>query len=198
MYVGPPVDDPAILGRLPVEYRDLLARANGYVAYHGGLHVRGACIAPEWHSLRAAWEGERALHRLFPAVSPDDIPFGEDALGDQYLVRADVVHRLAAETGEVESLGVDLVGFDSAVRSDPIAYLHLAPLEAFRAKGGTLEPGQLLSVYPPYVFNESAPGVSFRAISATDRIGFLASLAAQLRDIPDGTAVRFAIKPPAS
>src|SRR5437763_1751021 len=60
MYVGPPVDDPAILDRLPGEYRALLARANGYVAYHGGLHLRGACFAPEWHSLRAAWDGARS------------------------------------------------------------------------------------------------------------------------------------------
>ena len=105
---------------------------------------------------------------------------------------------MAGETGAVESLELGLVGFDSAVRADPTAYLSLAPLEAFRAEGGTLEPGQLLSVYPPYVFNESAAGVSFRAIAAADRIGFLASLAAQLRGVPDGAAVRFAIEPPAS
>ena len=197
MYIGPPVDDPAILERLPAEYRHLLTRANGYVAYNGGLHVRGACVAPEWHSLRAAWEGERALHRLFPAVTRDDIPFGEDALGDQYLLRAEVVHRLAGETGEVESLGVDLAAFDSAVRSNPVAYLSLAPLEAFRAEGGTLEPGQLLSVYPPYVVKESAAGVSFRAISAAARIEYLASLAAQLRGIPEGAEVLFTIDPPA-
>ena len=197
MYIGPPIDDLAILERLPAEYRHLLTRANGYVAYNGGLHVRGACVVPEWHSLRAAWEGERALHRLFPAVTPDDIPFGQDALGDQYLLRAEVVHRLAGETGEVESLGVDLAAFDSAVRSNPVAYLSLAPLEAFRAEGGTLEPGQLLSVYPPYVFKESAAGVSFRATSAAARIEYLASLAAQLRGIPEGAEVRFTIDPPA-
>jgi len=198
MYVGPPIDDLEMLERLPAPYRHLLERANGYVAYDGGLHVRGACLAPEWHSLRAAWDGDRALHRLFPAVAPGDIPFAEDALGDQYLLRAEVVHRLAGETGDVESLGVDLVGFDLAVRADPIGYLNLEPLEAFRAEGGALEPGQLLDVYPPYVFEESAVGVSFRAISAADRIEFLASLATQLRAIPDGTAVRLAIDPAAS
>ena len=198
MYVRPPIDDPKMLERLPVPYRNLLARANGYVAYDGGLHVRGACINPEWHSLRAAWDGSRALHRLFPGLTPQDIPFAEDALGDQYVLRTDVVHRLAGETGEVESLGVDLVGFDAAVRADPIAYLNLAPLEEFRAEGGSLAPGQLLSVYPPYVFDNSAASVSFRAIPAADRIGFLASLAAQLRGIPDGTAVRLTIDPPAS
>ena len=152
MYVGPSTDDRDILERLPAEYCTLLAQANGYVAYHGGLHVRGACLSPDWHSLRAAWDGERAVHRLWPAVSPNDVPFAQDALGDQFVLRHDQVHRLAAETGELESLGVDLLGFDAAVRSDPVEYLNLAPLEAFRAAGGVLQPGQLLSVYPPYCF----------------------------------------------
>lgn len=198
MYVGPPIDDPEILERLPAEYRELLARANGYTAYHGGLHVRGACRAPEWHALRGAWEGERALHRLFPAVLPDDVPFAEDALGDQYLLRGGTVHRLAGETGALVSLGVDLADFDAAVRADPVEYLRLEPLEAFRAEGGALLPGQLLSVYPPYCVSTSAPGRSFKAIAAADRIAFLASLAAQLRDHPDGTAVTFEIREAAS
>jgi len=193
MYVGPPIDDAPMLDRLPAEYRNLLTRANGYVAYNGGLHVRGACLAPAWHSLRAAWDGDRALYRLYLAIAPTDVPFGEDALGDQYILRANVVHRLSGETGELESLGTDLAGFDTAVRNDPVDYLNLAPLEAFRAEGGVLQPGELLSVYPPYCVEVGDQRRSFRAIPATDRRDFLASLAAQLRNLPDGTAVKFDI-----
>ena len=198
MYVGPPIDDPEMLERLPSEYRDLLARANGYIAYHGGLHVRGACLAPEWHSLRAAWDGERAVHRLWPTVLPNDVPFAQDALGDQFVLRGGQVHRLAAETGELVSLGVDLVGFDAAVRADPVEYLNLAPLEAFRAEGGVLQPGQLLSLYPPYCVDSPDTHRSSRAIAAADRLGFLSLLAARLRDLPDGSTVTFDILPPAS
>ena len=158
--------------------------------------MRGACSAPEWHSLRAAWEGPRALHRLFPVLRPEDVPFGEEALGDQFVLREGVVHRLRAETGELESLRVDLPDFDAAVRRDPVEYLGLHPLEQFRAEGGVLAPGQLLSAYPPFCATESGGGVSLRAVPAGDRLGFLASLAAQLRDLPDGTALEFVIQPP--
>ena len=198
MYVGPSIDDLDILERLPAAYRDLLAQANGYVAYRGGLHVRGACLSPDWHSLRAAWHGERSVHRLWPTVSPDDLPFAQDALGDQFVLRQNQVHRLAAETGELEALGVDLLGFDAAVRADPVEYLNLAPLEAFCAAGGVLQPGQLLNVYPPYCFESAEADRSFRAIPVSDRLAFLASLATQLRDLPDGTSVRFEVLPPAS
>jgi len=198
MYLGPPIDDPEILASLSSELTHLLRRANGYVAYNGGLHVRGACHDPKWHSLRSAWLGPAALHRLFPVLASSDIPFGEDALGHQFIIRDGVVHRLDAEVGELESLAVDLADFDAAARSDQVEYLRLQPLERFRAEGGSLEPGQLLSVYPPYVFQESASNVSLRAIPASDRIAFLAHLAASIRDLPDGARVSMPPLPPSA
>lgn len=198
MYFGPPIDDSEILARLPAEYAELLRRANGYVAYHGGLHVRGACLAPEWHSLRAAGSGERAVHKLFPAVAADDVPLGEDALGHQFVLRGGMVHRLDAEIGELESLGVDLADFDAAVRADPVEYLSLQPLERFRSEGGELRPGELLNVHPPYVFRESAAGVSLRAVPAGERLEFLSALAARIRDLPDGASITIPKPPPSA
>ena len=194
MYKGPKIDDQAILELLPLDFRDFLLRCNGYVAFHGGLHIRGACLNPTWHSLRYWWLGGEALHRLFSAVDEDDVPFGEDALGDQYVLRGGVVHRLSAESGELASLGTDLRGFDNQVRNDPVGYLSLGPLEEFRASGGKLMPGQLLNVYPPFVMKESANGVSYRAVPTEERIRFLADLAAQVRGVPEGTKVRFRVE----
>jgi hypothetical protein len=172
MYLGPPIDDVEILALLPLPLRKFLEQTNGYIAFHGGLHVRGACLAPEWHSLRWAWIGDHALYTLFPVLNATDVPFAQDALGDQYVLRDRHVQRLDAETGELTALGVDLAEFDIAVRASPIAFLNLAPLERFRADGGILVPGQLLSVYPPYCVNAGASDRSFRAVRADDRIRF--------------------------
>jgi hypothetical protein len=197
-YVGPPIDDAEILSRLPADLRRLLHDVNGYIAYGGGLHLRGACHAPEWHSLRAAWLGDNSIHRLFPTVGADDVPWAEDALGDQFLLRGGVVHRLEAETGSIESLAVDLAGFDERVRADPIEYLRLAPLVQFHRQGGSLHPGQLLSVYPPYCVAESARGVSLRAIAAADRLQWLSTLAREVGSLPDGAQLRIEIARPPS
>lgn len=189
MYIGPPIDDPETFARLPAELRGLLERANGYVAFHGGLHVRGACHAPDWHSLRTVWDGHRALHRLYPTVRHDDIPFAEDALGDQYLVHHEEVHRLNAETGAIRALGIGLVEFDQRVRLDPVEFLSLQPLETFRSSGGRLEAGQLLDVVPPFVLKTDAPR-SYRPIPALERICALAEFARQIRELPDGAQVK--------
>jgi hypothetical protein len=194
MYTGPKIDDEAILELLPVDLREFLLRCNGYVAFHGGLHVRGACLNPSWHSLRYWWLGAGALHVLFSSVAKSAVPFGEDALGDQYLLRGGVVHRLSAESGDIASLNADLREFDTSVREDPVGYLSLGPLEEFRAGGGNLMPGQLLNIYPPLVMKESANGVSYRAVPTEERIRFLASVASQVRGLPEGTKVRFRVE----
>jgi hypothetical protein len=56
-----------------------------------------------------------------------------------------------------------------------------------------LKPGELLSVYPPFCTKESAAGVSLKAISASDRIGFLADFAKQISQLPEGTKVEIKI-----
>jgi hypothetical protein len=195
MYTGPEIDDFEILERLPDNYRNLLEVTNGYVAYYGGLHVRGACLLPKWHSLRVAWSGHEAIHRLFTQVRPDDIPFAEDALGDQFVIRQGTVWKVSGETGEIVSLERTLAEFDAAVRADPDGFLELGPLHQFRSEGGKLEPGQLLSVSPPFVFRESAAGISLRAIPGDERRRFLSQLAREIRDVPDGASVRFRVEP---
>jgi hypothetical protein len=184
-FVGPELDDLEVLEACPPDLRRFLEETNGLTAYNGGLHIRGACRAPSWHSLHDVWHGEHALHRLYPAaVTPNDIPFAQDSVGDQWLLRAGAVCRLSAETGDVEDLGHNFETFLAATERDPVETLGLHPLLQFQADGGTLAPGQLLSVYPPFCTEEAAKGVSLAAVPAAERLEFLSELASQLP--PDG------------
>ncbi|MGG6238945.1 hypothetical protein ACQ4N7_09915 [Nodosilinea sp. AN01ver1] len=172
--------DSEILDQVPEDYQRILNRVNGFILFDGGLHVRGAVITPEWHSLRTVWSGDFAIHQLFSALNELDVPFAQDCLGDQFVLRAGIVHKLNAEVGEVESLGIDLEVFLKHAQENSVEFLSLQPLLQFMREGGKLIPGQLLSVYPPFVAKESANGVSLRAISMFDRIGFLADFARQI------------------
>ncbi len=179
-YVGSEITDTEILAKVPKDYRRLLTETNGFVLFDGGLYIRGAVLSPEWHSLRKVWLGDFALHKLFPAIEETDVPFAQDCLGDQFVLRDSVVYKLDAEVGELDSLGVDLQTFLEQAQENPVEYLSLEPLLQFMSEGGKLQPGQLLSVYPPFIAEESANGVSLRAISMFDRIGFLADFAGQI------------------
>jgi hypothetical protein len=92
------------------------------------------------------------------------------------------VTRLLAESGEREPLEVDLEGFLKSVEEDPLENLGLGPLVQFESEGGSLEPGQLLAAFPPFVAQETAEGVELKAVPAAERYAFLAELAATLAE----------------
>jgi hypothetical protein len=190
-FVGPPIDDREILAKLPDDLTGLLEQLNGFIQFHGGLHVRGACREPAWHALRDAWVGERAFHSLYPAVRVGDIPFAEDCMGDQFMLRDRRVVRLAAETGEVQPLELGLAEFFSSVQADPIEFLSLHPLLQFQREGRVLAPGQLLGAYPPFCITPPDGGVHLAPISVDEGRRFLAYFAAQIRDAWDGDEIVF-------
>ncbi|MFB3893140.1 MAG: hypothetical protein ACE15C_14075 [Phycisphaerae bacterium] len=185
-YKGQPIKDFRSLQGVPPELACLLSEVNGFVAFDGGLHVRGICDEPLWHSLREAWCGEEAIFRLFQSVKETDVPFAQDCLGDQYLLRSGMVHRLSAETDEVSSVGVSLDGFLDKATKDPFTYLSLQPLVAMRREGKALAPGQLIGVYPPFCLKESACGASLAPVPALEQLKFLSVLSSHIRSIPDG------------
>jgi len=185
-FAGSAVDDPEVLSLLPGELTSLLRHTNGFVLFHGGLHVRGAVRSPAWHSIRAMMEGEDALHKLYASVMQTDIPFAEDCVGDQFLLRAGEVWCLQGETGDIEKTADSLAVFWAAIAKDPCEVLNFNP-------DLRLEPGQLLHAYPPFCTEESKRGVSLKPIPTLEVIRFHADFAKQLAALPEGTSFKIKV-----
>lgn len=187
---GPAIDDEDLLAEVPDALRKLLSAINGFVLFGGALHVRGAVREPAWHSLREAWRGAEAVARLYPALQPDDVPFGQDCVGDQYLLRDGSVIRLAAETGEVEALDLGLFPFLERACADPEGFLSAAPLLLHLNESGDLPPGMLLHAHPPFCTQQAAGGVSLRAAPADELLRYHAALARQIGALAPGAVFR--------
>jgi hypothetical protein len=104
-----------------------------------------------------------------------------------------VVHELAAEYGEVTSLGLTLDEFLERSRTEPLEMLGLHPLWSFLDEGANLEPGFVLQAAPPFCM-KSAVAVSLRPILIEQAIPYLADLARQLHDVRDGQTIRLTTK----
>lgn len=193
-FSNPPIDDLRLLSRLPEEIANALRNQNGFIVEGGGFHMRGACLNPLWHSLRAAWEGESALSRLYPSVTDTDIPFGEDCFGDQYLLREERVTRLIGETGEIEDSGTNWAEFLAHVEAEPIEFLQLQQLCRFQQEGGVLKPGYLLSLYPPFIAEECV-NPSLRPAPALELRSYLADFASQIKAVQNGQKMRIVTAP---
>ena len=191
-YQGPSIDDVPMLRRLPHALAALVGQIDGFIQFGGGLHVRGACKAPDWHSLRTVLEGPLALHSLYPAVLESDVPFAQDCVGDQFLLRGQSVLELSAETGELTHKADSFKSFLQNVQDDPIEYLSMAPLLEFSKSGGVLTPGRLLHAYPPYCMETETP-VSLRDVPALELLRVHAELAKEIRDWPDGASIEISV-----
>ncbi len=188
---GPPVDDQELLEHLPQSLVSVLTSLNGFVQFGGGLHVRGACLEPDWHSLRRAWFGPGSIRDLFPAVRQEWVPFAEDCVGDQFLLKSTDVIRLSAETGELEDMGLSLGEFLRRANADPIEFLAMEPLLQFHQDHGELPDGHLVHAYPPFCTKEAANGVSLGALPAWELHQLHSELAKSLPD--DGGKIRIEI-----
>jgi hypothetical protein len=188
-FMGPPVDDQELVPLLPPELRSLLEQVNGFVQFGGGLHIRGACRDPEWHSLRRAWMGRESFHPYYREVTETDIPFAQDFLGNQYLLRNGLVIKLHTETGQVEELGLGLMDFIEAAQADPDELLSLYILREFRESGGaTMEPGELLNTDPPLESLQEGEGVVMAPVAADEQLAFLREHHRTIRVLPTASS----------
>ena len=195
-YQGPALETPEKLANLPGDLLEILWQVNGFVAYAGGLHVRGMVDEPAWHSLDRYWSGEMALHELFRDVQPYDAPFGQDFLGNQFLLRDGRVFRLRADTGELAGLDLDLPHFLDACREDPVGFLSLHLLAEFHQDQGTLEPGSLVHTMPPLSLRQQETKIAMKPVPVDNAIAFLANFARQIQDLPDGAEVNLRLFTP--
>ena len=86
-FIGPEITDVQILQILPPDYQEFLLSLNGGILFGGGLHVRGACESPDWHSIRRVWTGPDALSSFYTSVVAEDVPVAQEVGGDQFLLR---------------------------------------------------------------------------------------------------------------
>lgn len=189
-YTGPAFEEKsAILGVLPANLLSLLRQVNGFIQFNGGLHLRGVCREPAWHSIEMVFNGPLSLQKAYTAVAEGDIPFAQDCVGDQFLLRAGTVIRLSAETGAIGELGLGLAAFLEKASEDPVGVLGMHPLLELQSQGGKLEPGELISVYPPFCTREAKKGVSLKAAPASEVLRFLFELSRRISGLGDGEQV---------
>ena len=174
------VDDQEIFALLPEDLQEILVQENGFVAFAGEFHLRGACLNPDWHSLRSVMHGGGALNVLFKSVETDDVPFAQDCFGDQFLLRQGQVWKLFAETDELENLEYTAVEFLKEVEENGMEFLELDYLQQFYLEGKELKPGELVGVWPPFCLKESENGLDLQALPAMERIEFLAELSREI------------------
>lgn len=189
-YIGAPVSDSATFKLLPFEMQAFMLQNNGLIAYFGGIHFRGCCQEPAWHSIKEAWQGEQAFWRIYKKVRQSDLPFAQDAVGNQFLLRHNQVWFLDTETGAMQNLNVDFSRFVEAVQRFPGEALDLRAVGTFMQAGAALAPGELLAVYPPQCIQTNGEELNLTRMPVATRLDSLANLHKQVIKLKPGQQIR--------
>ncbi len=188
---GPSIDDAELYRLLPVKVRGLLRQINGFIQFGGGLHIRGACHDPLWHSLHWAWMSRESFHLFYRNLSATDIPIAEDCTGNQFLIRGRKMIKLRADTGEIYDLELSFQEFLEAAQMASPDFLTMGPLIQFQNEGGIMLPGQLLNVDPPMGSAEASNGITIKAVPAEEQYVYLRNWSKRVREQAKTTRVRF-------
>lgn len=148
IYRGEAPVDEELAARIPGDLREFFQDSNGIIAYNGGLQIRACTQDTHWDSLGLYWTGERALSRVYSNLLSSDIPFGQDCVGDQFILREDNVWLLSTETGDMIDMEASLYEFFENCIEDPVEYLAMEPLVHHLDIEGELKPGMLVHVVP--------------------------------------------------
>lgn len=119
--------------------------------------------------------------------------FAEDVFGEQFAVDGVSVVRFNPETGDIQRYAAGLDEWAMRVLDGPDYETGFGLARQWERIHGTLEPGRRLLPETPFVLGGGFTIHNLFDGDAIEGMRFRADLAQQVRDVPDGAAVRLVI-----
>jgi len=196
---GPPLGSPSpdvsglrSWGPVGHELAELLGEANGFYAFESALLVRpmtsaaGALGVLEWNQpdcWQAAYDG----------LADGLLCFAEDVFGGQFCIGRNGVVMFDPETGEQDRLATTLDGWARELLDDYGTLTGQPLAHTWQASHGALAPEQRLVPKLPFVLGGEFEVANLRVGTSTAEMLARASVAVQIRDLPDGAAIKLTV-----
>lgn len=175
------------------ELRGVLTARDGFYAFESALHVRPATAGIRNEPSLSEWNASSLWAASYASDSQDCFFFAEDGLAAQICLWNGAVARLDPETGALEQIAPDLETWAGLVLADPGPLTAFPLVHGWQAENGPLAPGQRLFPRLPFVLGGKYECSNLRAFDTLAGIRFLASIARQIRDLPEGSPVEIKI-----
>jgi hypothetical protein len=131
------------------------------------------------------YEGPWKGHILF---------FAEDVFGNQFAIASDRVVLLDAETGELEEVARNLEEWGQLVLDDYSYFTGYPVAHEWQISNGPLAPGNRLVPKVPFVCGGEFNIGNMSSSEEVAAMAFRANLANQIRNLPDGSKIRFKLE----
>jgi hypothetical protein len=171
---------------------EVLSERNGFYAFESALHVFGCGSSVVGRSIEE-WNSSPGWRASYDGLADGLVFFAEDAFGGQFAIRGDQVITFDPETASVDVMASSIEGWaDQLIRNyDVLTGLPVA--HAWQHAHGVLEPGRRLVPKRPFVLGGEYAVTNLYSLDAVDGMRARADLALQIKDLPDGTKIRYQI-----
>lgn len=177
-------------GILGSQLLDLLSQRNGFFAYESSLLVRpfsnftSVLGIKEWNR-RDLWKGH------YEDNLDDVLFFAEDAFGGQFCVKDSAVHFFDPETGSFDEMASSLQAWAEAILSDYEFRTGFPLAREWQINRGAIPNGMRLLPKVPFVCGGAFNIENLYLLNDVKGMQFRASIANQIRDLPDGSQIVF-------
>jgi hypothetical protein len=191
--INPAASDPrrlaeAIGGDAAAVLWPLLERKNGLYAFEGALHVLSAAGTALEKSL-VDWNAESLWRRDYDGMADGAVHFAEDVFGTQFCVRDRSISTFDPETGAFEAMASDLDEWADKILEDYGVWTGYPLAHEWQVLHGPIPLGARLVPVTPFVLGGDYTVENVHAVEAARGMRLRASVAVQIRDLPDGAKV---------
>lgn len=168
-----------------------LSERNGFFAFESALHVfplgTGRGMDLETWNTTSLWRsayGDMAEGLLF---------FAEDTFGHPFAIRGGDIVSFDPESGKAEALSPDLEGWAERILDDYEILTGYPLLHEWQERNGPIPLDHRLAPRIPFVAGGDFSLKNLYLAPSVDLMRFRASLAQQIKDLPDGTPIRLKV-----
>lgn len=174
------------------QLQSLLEMKNGFYAFEGALHVLSD-LGTSIEKGLLEWNCNELWRKCYEGLPEDSLFFAEDIFGVPFCICNEQVARFDPETGAFEAIASDIEEWSQLILDDYQFWTGYDVAHLWQMKHGPIPIGQRLLPITPFVLGGEYSVANVHAIDATQGMRYRASIAAQIRDMPDGAPVNFRV-----
>jgi hypothetical protein len=172
------------------ELAHLLSERNGFFAFESALRVFPSGEARAGYSLDS-WNSSQLWRSAFRGITDECLFFAEDILGSQFCIHDKEVHRFDPETASFTRIAGNLTEWARLILKDPEVETGYPLAHEWQRQNGALAANCRLVPKVPFACGGEFEIANLVAMDAVDGMKFRASIAMQIRDLPDGAEITF-------
>lgn len=180
----------ALAGSLKDELLKMLGQRNGFYALESALHVFPSQSSEQEIGL-TDWNSNSLWRNDYKELVADCLFFAEDVFGGQFCIKDNKVYTFDLETGALDYLADDIEGWAKEIISNYEVLTGYPLAHQWQKFNGQLPAKKRLLPKIPFVAGGEFRLDNLYLADAVEGMKFRADIANQIKDLPDGSQIKF-------